>query len=115
ELLDAYSDAVIGAARTAAPAVVHLEAGSARRIAHHHDLSNESGVRVRDVEPGSLAAAAGIEVCDLIVMYDGEVVTGIDRLQRILDYRRVGRASAVTLLRRAEKITASVVAIERPG
>jgi S1-C subfamily serine protease len=104
-----------GRVRRAWLGVAGVSTPLARRIAHHHDLSNQSGVRVRGVEPGSPAAAAGIQVGDLIVMYDDEVVTGIDRLQQILDYRRVGRVSAVTLLRRAEKITASVIAIERPG
>ena len=48
-------------------------------------------------------------------MYDNEVVTGIDQFQQLLDERRVGRACELILLRRTQKITIPVVAIERPA
>ena len=95
--------------------VAGTNAPLARRIAHHHGLSNDSGVRIRSIEPDSPAAAAGIEAGDLIVMYDNEVVTGIDQFQQLLDERRVGRACELILLRRTQKITIPVVAIERPA
>ena len=86
----------------------------ARRIAVHHALENGSGVRVHAVEPDSPAARAGIESGDLIVALAGELVSGIDRLQQLLDESRVGRASDVTLLRRGQKLTRSITAVERP-
>jgi S1-C subfamily serine protease len=86
-----------------------------RRIALHHDLANESGVRVRSVEADSPAATAGVEAGDLIVQFDAEVVTGIDRLHRLLDERYVERPAALTLLRRGHKIVITVTAVERPG
>jgi S1-C subfamily serine protease len=104
-----------GRVRRAWIGVAGVNAPLARRIANHHDIENDSGVRVRSVEPGSPAARAGLEPGDLIVHYDGELVTGIDRLQRILNEHRVGRASELVLLRRAQKLTVSVVAVERPA
>ncbi|HEX4049426.1 MAG TPA: trypsin-like peptidase domain-containing protein [Steroidobacteraceae bacterium] len=95
--------------------VAGVNAPLARRIAHHHELENTSGVRVRSVEPGSPAANADIEVGDLIVQLDGELISSIDRLHRLLDHHRIGRTSTVTLLRRAKKVTASIVAQERPA
>ena len=93
--------------------VAGATASLARRIANHHSLTNESGVRVRSIEPGSPAAAAGLEAGDLIVLIDDKPVTGVDRLQQLLDHHRIGRTSEVTFLRRAQKITSSVMARER--
>ena len=86
----------------------------ARRIARHHDLEQTSAVRVRSVEPASPAADAGLEAGDLVIGYDGEVVTGVDRLQRILNGDRVGRSCELVLLRRAHRMVVPIVAVERP-
>src|SRR5260221_300009 len=86
----------------------------ARRIARHHELEQFSGVRVRNVEPASPAAAAGLEAGDLIISYDSETVTGIDRLQRILNGDRVGRSCELVLLRRAHRVAVAIVAVEGP-
>jgi S1-C subfamily serine protease len=104
-----------GRVRRAWLGVAGATATLARRIANHHGLSNGSGVRVRSIESGSPAAAAGLEAGDLIVLIDDQLVTGIDRLQQLLDHHRIGRSSELTFLRRAQKITASVVARERPS
>jgi S1-C subfamily serine protease len=86
-----------------------------RRLALHHTLDNESGVRVQSVERGSPADVAGLESGDLIVSYDHEPVTSIDRLQRILDSTRIGRSCEVICLRRGQKLPLTAVAVERPG
>ncbi len=86
----------------------------ARRIARHHELEQLSAVRVRSVEPASPAATAGLEPGDLIISYDGETVTGIDRLQWILNGDRVGRSCELVLLRRAHRMAVPIVAVERP-
>ena len=104
-----------GRVRRAWLGVAGATASLARRIANHHGLSNASGVRVRSIEPDSPAAAAGLEAGDLIVLIDDQVVSGVDRLQQLLDHHRIGRTSELTFLRRAQKLTAPVVARERPG
>ncbi len=60
-----------------------------RRLSLHHELDDPSGVRVQSIERGSPAEAAGLESGDLIVSYDHEPATSIDRLQQILDFRRI--------------------------
>jgi len=95
--------------------VAGMNAPLARRIARHHAIENATGVRVRSVERGSPAATAGIEAGDLIVSLDGEVITGIDRLQQTLNVHRIGRAIEVVLLRHTRKISMQVTATERPG
>ncbi len=103
-----------GRVRRAWWGIAGFNAPLARRIARHHELDNVSGVRIRSVEPESPASRAGLEVGDLIVELDEETVSGIDRLQQLLDHERIGRASTVTFLRRAAKMTASITAAERP-
>ena len=103
-----------GRVRRAWLGVAGATATLARRIANHHGLANESGVRVRSIEPGSPAAATGLEAGDLIVLLDDQLVGGVDRLQQLLDHNRIGRTSMITFLRRAQKLTVPVLAQERP-
>jgi S1-C subfamily serine protease len=50
------------------------------------------------------------------VRVDGEAVTGVDDVSRILDDRYIGRKVTVTLLRSGEIVQASLVPVERaPG
>ena len=95
--------------------VAGMNAPLARRIARHHGIDNASGVRVRTVEAGSPASVAGIEAGDLIVSYDGELISGIDKLQQALNVQRVGRACEVVVLRHTRKVALRVTAIERPS
>jgi S1-C subfamily serine protease len=85
-----------------------------RRLMLHHGLETDSGVRVQSVERGSPAEAAGLESGDLIVTYDYEPTTSIDRLQQILDSRRIGKSCEILCLRRGQKLVLNAVAIERP-
>ncbi|HTC51016.1 MAG TPA: trypsin-like peptidase domain-containing protein [Steroidobacteraceae bacterium] len=85
-----------------------------RRLTLHHGLEQESGVRVQSVERGSPAEAAGLESGDLIVSYDLEPTTSIDRLQQILDSRRIKKACEMVCLRRGQKLVLTAMAIERP-
>ena len=86
----------------------------ARRIARHHGIENASGVRVRSIEPGSPAKTTGIEPGDLIVSYDGEVITGIDKLQQVLNAERIGRSCELVVLRHTRKVALRAMATERP-
>jgi serine protease Do len=86
-----------------------------RRLTLHYELDNESGVRVQSVERGSPAEAAGLESGDLIVSYDREPTTSIDRLQKILDSRRINKSCEIVCLRRGQKLELTAIALERPG
>jgi S1-C subfamily serine protease len=66
------------------------------------------------VETGGRARRAGIEPGDVIIGYDGERVAGIDDLQRTLTAERIGKATTVTLLRRAQKLDLPIQAEELP-
>ena len=94
--------------------VAGANAPLARRIARHHGIENASGVRVRSIERGSPASAAGIESGDLIVSFDSEIITGVDRLQQTLNAERIGRSCEVVVLRHTRKVVLKATAIERP-
>jgi S1-C subfamily serine protease len=86
-----------------------------RRLTLHHGLDNETGVRVQSVERASPAEAAGLESGDLLVAYDQEPTTSIDRLQQILDSRRIDKPCEIVCLRRGQKLVLTAIALERPG
>jgi S1-C subfamily serine protease len=84
-----------------------------RRLTLHHGLDTQSGVRVQSIERDSPAAAAGLESGDLIVSYDQEPATSIDRLQQILDARRINKPCEILCLRRGQKLLLTAIAVER--
>jgi len=86
-----------------------------RRAVRFHGLDAESGVRVESLEPAGEATRAGVEPGDVIVRYDGESVAGIDDLQRLLTADRIGKRTAVTVLRRAQKLELPIQAAETPA
>jgi S1-C subfamily serine protease len=84
-----------------------------RHIARHAGVPQASGIRVMEVQKESPAARAGILPGDLIIAIDQQTVTGIDDLLRLLDHRRVGKPSAVEILRRGERRTFTLLPVER--
>jgi S1-C subfamily serine protease len=81
----------------------------ARRVARYFDLPTATGVRIEAVEPDSPAAAAGIARGDILVAVDGAPVADVDALQRVLGADAIGRAVAITLVRRDRKHTLAAV------
>jgi S1-C subfamily serine protease len=67
-------------------------------------LRGNGGVIVISVERGSPADAAGVKDRDVIVELDGEAVSSIDDLQRLLTGERVGRAVDLAIVRRSERL-----------
>lgn len=80
-----------------------------RRVIRFYDLPVESGVLVMGVEKGSPAETAGLLDGDVIVAYGERPVASVDDLHRILTEEQVGNASAVTIVRSAEKLVRTIV------
>jgi S1-C subfamily serine protease len=84
------------------------------RIRHRSGIERPSGVRVMDVASGSPADRAGLRRGDVIVEIDGEAVTGIDDITRLLDETRIGRRLRLKLLRHADTLQIDITPEDRP-
>lgn len=80
-----------------------------RRVVRFHNLTVDSGILAVSVERNSPAERAGLHDGDLIVAFDGQPVSGIDDLHRLLSEERLGAKSAVTLLRGDSKVVFQIV------
>jgi S1-C subfamily serine protease len=76
-------------------------------------LTQEAGVRVVEVQAGGPAAAAGLEPGDVILGIDGETVTGIDDIARVLDGSKIDKRVSARVLRDGAIVTLSIVPTER--
>jgi S1-C subfamily serine protease len=77
-----------------------------------HRLIQPSGVLITTVEPGSPAARAGLQPGDIIVAFGGQPVHGIDDLHRLLTGDRIGAATTVAAVRKAERLELAITAAE---
>jgi S1-C subfamily serine protease len=82
------------------------------RVRRFHGLSTATGAMVAGLDANGPAARDGLCVGDVIVALDGEPVSGVDGLHRLLTEERVGRPIALTVLRRATVQEVVVVAGE---
>jgi S1-C subfamily serine protease len=73
---------------------ISLDAGAARALG-----MPGGGVLVISVEPGSPAAAAGVQEGDVMISLQNQPVSGIDDLHRLLSEERIDRQVELTVLR----------------
>lgn len=76
-------------------------------------LSQERGLLVVRVEPGSPAAQGGLLIGDVLTALDNHPLTDTDELQALLTGERVGKAVAVQILRGGMLVTATVTVGQR--
>ncbi|MEM9164131.1 MAG: trypsin-like peptidase domain-containing protein, partial [Cyanobacteria bacterium P01_F01_bin.4] len=74
-----------------------------QRLVRAHDLTTDSGVLVTWLESGSPAQVAGICDRDLIIAFNGEPISNVDNLHRLLTEETIGVRSHLTLLRRGQR------------
>jgi len=77
-----------------------------------HRLIQPSGVLITTIESGSPAARAGLQPGDIIVAFDEQPVHGIDDLHRLLTGDRIGTATTVAAVRKAERLELPITAAE---
>ncbi|HEV8341020.1 MAG TPA: trypsin-like peptidase domain-containing protein [Candidatus Binatia bacterium] len=80
-----------------------------RRFVRFHNLPIESGVLVVSTEENSPARKAGLREGDVIVSYGGQPISSIDDLHKFLTEEEIGVQTAVTVIRRSEKLTVGIV------
>jgi S1-C subfamily serine protease len=74
-----------------------------RRVQRALERTESGAVMVAEVLPDGPAQRAGLERGDLLLALDGECITGVDRLHRLLTQERAGRQVEVELLRRGKR------------
>jgi S1-C subfamily serine protease len=76
-------------------------------------LSQERGLLIVRVEPGSPAAQSGLLLGDVLISFDGQPLTDTDELQAMLAGERVGKALPVQVLRGGGLVTVQVTVGQR--
>jgi S1-C subfamily serine protease len=105
-----------GRVRRARLGVAGDRVGIPQRLKVKTGLTQEAGVRVVEVQPGSPAHAGGLEPGDVIVALDNDSVTGIDDIARLLDGTRINKQVAIRVLRDGVVMRLDIVPTERlPG
>jgi S1-C subfamily serine protease len=84
-----------------------------QRLRAKNGLTQEAGVRVVEVQPGSPAHSGGLEAGDVIVGLDKDIVTGIDDIARLLDGTRIDKRVSIRVLRDGRLLTVDIVPTER--
>jgi S1-C subfamily serine protease len=82
------------------------------RVRRFHGLTVASGALIAGIEPDGPAAGSELQVGDVVVALDGNEVSGVDALHRLLTEERVGHPAVLTVLRRATMREITVTAGE---
>jgi S1-C subfamily serine protease len=85
-----------------------------RRHARAAGIDNAFGAMITATDPDKPADVAGLMSYDVIVRLDGEAVTGVDDLNRLLNADRIGRGVSVDVLRRGQLRSFELKPTERP-
>ena len=86
----------------------------ARQIVRFYNLPASSGILVVTIEPDSPAARSTLREGDIIVALDGQDVSGIDQLHRLLTEERIGKTTTLTAIRQTQKLEIDVTPAESP-
>ena len=80
-----------------------------RRVLRALARTESGAVMVSEVLSGGPAARAGLERGDLLLELDGEVISGVDRLHRLLTAERADREIRIQLLRRGKQQSVTLI------
>ena len=86
-----------------------------RALARAAGIATGSGVIVASIDERGAAAAAGVREGDVVIRFDGQLITGIDDLHRLLTEERIDRAVPVVVIRggRLSELTVTPRELER--
>jgi len=80
-----------------------------KRIVRYYNLSAEKGVLIVSVEKNSAAERAGLMICDIIIAFNEQVISGIDNLQSLLTEKLIGLKSKISIIRYTKKMTVAII------
>jgi S1-C subfamily serine protease len=84
-----------------------------RRHSRAAGIDNDFGAMITGTDPGGPAQASGLMSYDIVVRLDGEPVTGVDDLIRMLNGDRIGRTVEVDVVRRGQFRSFKLRPVER--
>jgi len=85
-----------------------------RALVRRIGLDVESGVLVVAVSSGGPAAAAGLEVGDVVLKLEGHPTPSVDAVHKLLTRERIGRRVGLEVLRNGQPIKLELAVTERP-
>jgi S1-C subfamily serine protease len=85
-----------------------------RKFVLTYRLTSDSGVLVSHVNPDSPASRAGVREGDIILSFNGSVISRVEMLHRVLTADRIGLAAELRVLRGVELLTLTVTPAEMP-
>jgi len=80
-----------------------------RRIVRYYNLPTDSAILIVGFEDNSPAQKAGLSEGDLIISFDGQPVSGIDDLHKLLTGERAGQVAVIEIIRGTERHTIKVI------
>jgi S1-C subfamily serine protease len=86
-----------------------------RRLLRALSLAGEYGLEVMTRAPDTPATRSDLRVGDIIIAAQSQSIDGVDALQRFLSRWTLGEALALTVLRRTQQLTLSIVPVEMPA
>ena len=84
-----------------------------RQVVRFYNLAAENGILILSMDEQSPAAKAGLREGDIIIEYNGETVSGIDELHKILTDEAVGQRATVVALRGTRKAEFEIIPLEK--
>lgn len=86
-----------------------------KELAESFGMKNTNGALVAGVEKGSPAEKAGLEAGDVILKFDGKVITSSSDLPRVVGATKPGKDATIEILRRGSSKNVSVTVGELPS
>ncbi|MBS0242631.1 MAG: trypsin-like peptidase domain-containing protein, partial [Proteobacteria bacterium] len=84
-----------------------------QRLRDLAQVKQTSAVLIREVQAGGPADRAGVRMGDIVVAINGEAVTGLDDIARLLDHQAIGREAEISLLRGNQRTLLKLIPDER--
>jgi S1-C subfamily serine protease len=79
------------------------------RLVRGLDRSSPNAVMVSEVMENTPASRAGLVAGDVLLTFDGHVLSGVDDLHRLLTSDRAGKSVSITLVRGAHIESVTIV------